>query len=115
MNVLTPQQFRATILVTIGLKNGEIAEFLGTTKHVVKNILRAIFDRAGCWNRLELALRFVCESESSLSDQAKLRNEIAHLETRAAQLLQALFIPRSTRAGEPMFLHGSQKPSRNSR
>ena len=90
MSVLTPQQFRATILVTIGLKNGEIAEFLGTTEHVVKNIiLRAIFDRAGCWNRVELALRFVCESESSVYDQVRLRNEIADLETRAAQLLHA--------------------------
>lgn len=38
MSVLTPQQFRTAILVTIGLKNGEIAEFLGTTEHVVKSI-----------------------------------------------------------------------------
>jgi DNA-binding CsgD family transcriptional regulator len=89
MSVLTPQQFRATILVTIGRKNGEIAEFLGTTEHVVKNILRAIFDRAGCWNRVELALRFVCESESSVYDQVRLRNEIADLETRAAQILHS--------------------------
>ena len=87
--ILTPQQFRAAILVTIGLKNGGIAEFLGTTEHVVKNILRAIFDRAGCWNRVELALRFVCESEGSLYDQVKLRNEIADLETRAAQILHS--------------------------
>jgi DNA-binding CsgD family transcriptional regulator len=49
MSVLTPQQFRTAILVTIGLKNGEIAEFLGTTEHVVKNILKAIYDRTGCW------------------------------------------------------------------
>jgi DNA-binding NarL/FixJ family response regulator len=40
MNVLTPQQFRTAILVTIGLKNSEIAEFLATTEHVVKNVLR---------------------------------------------------------------------------
>jgi len=89
MSVLTPQQFRATILVTIGLKNAEIAEFLGTTELVVKNIVRAIFDRAGCWNRVELALRFVCESESRVYDQVKLRNEIAELETRAAQVLHS--------------------------
>ena len=41
MSVLTPQQFRTTILVTIGLKNSEIAEFLGTTELVVKNIMYA--------------------------------------------------------------------------
>jgi len=89
MNVLTPQQFRTAILVTIGLKNVEIAEFLGTTEHVVKNILRAIYDRAGCWNRVELALRFVCESESKLYDQTRLRNEITELDTRALQVLHS--------------------------
>ena len=89
MSVLTPQQFRTAILVTIGLKNCEIAEFLGTTEHVVKNILRAIYDRAGCWNRVELALRFVCESESSMYDQNKIKKEIAELETRAAQILHS--------------------------
>jgi DNA-binding CsgD family transcriptional regulator len=87
MSVLTPQQFRTTILVTIGLKNSEIAEFLGTTELVVKNIMRAIYDRAGCWNRVELALRFVFESESSMYDQTRLRNEVADLETRASQVL----------------------------
>ena len=67
------------IMTTTQLRDGqarvsewEIAEFLGTTEHVVKNILRAIFDRAGCWNRVELALRFVCESESSVYDQVGL-------------------------------------------
>ena len=89
MNLLTRQQFRTAILVTIGLKNGEIAEFLGTTDHVVKNILKDIFDRSGCWNRVELAVRFVCESESSMYDQTKIRNEVAELETRAAQILHS--------------------------
>jgi len=89
MNLLTRQQFRTAILVTIGLKNGEIAEFLGTTEHVVKNLLRDIFDRAGCWNRVELALRFVCESETSMYDQNKIRSEVAELETRAAQILHS--------------------------
>jgi DNA-binding CsgD family transcriptional regulator len=89
MNVLTPQQFRTAILVTVGLKNSEIAEFLGTTEHVVKNILRAVYDRVGCWNRVELALRFVCESENKLYDQGKLRHELAELETRATQVLHS--------------------------
>ena len=75
MNLLTRQQFRTAILVTIGLKSGEIAEFLGTTEHVVKNRLRDIFDRAGCWNRVELVLRFVGESESSMYDQKRLETK----------------------------------------
>ena len=89
MNLLTRQQFRTAILVTIGLKNGEIAEFLGTTEHVVKNLLRDIFDRAGCWNRVELALRFVCESENSMYDQNRIKREVVELETRAAQILHS--------------------------
>ena len=89
MNLLTRQQFRAVILVTIGLKNGEIAEFLGTTEPVVNNILKDVFDRAGCLNRVELSLRFVCESESSMYDQNKIGNEVAELETRAAQILHS--------------------------
>jgi len=89
MNLLTRQQFRTAILVPIGLKNSEIAEFLGTTEHVVKNLLRDVFDRTGCWNRVELALRFVSESESSMYYRNKIRNEVAELETRAGQILHS--------------------------
>jgi len=89
MDLLTRLQFRTAILVTIGLKNGEIAEFLGTTDPVVKNMVRDIFDRTGCWNRVELALRFVGESDSSVYDQNRIRNEVAELETRAVQILHS--------------------------
>ncbi len=43
-------------LVAEGRKNREIATFLGTTEHVVKNDLRVIYDKLGFWNRVELAL-----------------------------------------------------------
>jgi DNA-binding NarL/FixJ family response regulator len=43
-------------LVAQGLKNGDVARELGTTEHVVKNCLRAIYDELGLWNRVELAL-----------------------------------------------------------
>ncbi len=43
-------------LVAEGHKNREIATFLGTTEHVVKNDLRVIYDKLGFWNRVELAL-----------------------------------------------------------
>jgi DNA-binding NarL/FixJ family response regulator len=42
--------------VAEGRKNREIANFLGTTEHVVKNDLRVIYDKLGFWNRVELAL-----------------------------------------------------------
>jgi DNA-binding CsgD family transcriptional regulator len=47
---------RVIALVAQGLKNGEVAEALGTTEHVVKNYLRVIYDKLGLWNRVELAL-----------------------------------------------------------
>jgi DNA-binding NarL/FixJ family response regulator len=43
-------------LVAQGLKNREVANAIGTTEHVVKNYLRAIYDKLGLWNRVELAL-----------------------------------------------------------
>jgi DNA-binding NarL/FixJ family response regulator len=47
---------RLIALVAQGLKNQEVAAAMGTTEHVVKNYLRAIYDKLGLWNRVELAL-----------------------------------------------------------
>jgi DNA-binding NarL/FixJ family response regulator len=54
--VPSPRQQQVIELVALGLKNGEIAEAIGTTENVVKNHLRIIFDKLGLWNRVELAL-----------------------------------------------------------
>lgn len=43
-------------LVAEGKRNREIAIDLGTTEHVIKNRLCAIYDKLGFWNRTELAL-----------------------------------------------------------
>jgi DNA-binding NarL/FixJ family response regulator len=50
------RQLRIIELVAQGLKNSEIARAVGTTEFVVKNYLRAIYDKLGLWNRVELAL-----------------------------------------------------------
>jgi DNA-binding NarL/FixJ family response regulator len=50
------RELRVIELVAKGLKNGEIAEAVGITEHVVKNYLRVIYDKLGLWNRVELAL-----------------------------------------------------------
>ncbi len=47
---------RVIHLVAQGLMNREVAKEMGTTEHVVKNYLRAIYDKLGVDNRLELAL-----------------------------------------------------------
>jgi DNA-binding CsgD family transcriptional regulator len=55
-NALTERERDVVQLVTDGLKNAEIAKRIGTTEHVIKNYLRAIYDKFGLWNRVELAL-----------------------------------------------------------
>jgi DNA-binding NarL/FixJ family response regulator len=52
------------------LKNREVAKAIGTTEHVVKNYLRAIYDKLGLWNRVELALWYEARrSQSALPIQ----------------------------------------------
>ncbi len=89
MDILTPTQFRVTILVGSGLKNTDIARLMNTTEGVVKNFIRDIFARAGISNRVELALRYTSELEAGVYDQERLDQEIAELETRAERLREA--------------------------
>jgi DNA-binding NarL/FixJ family response regulator len=50
------REHRVIHLVAQGLKNQEVAKEIGTTKEVVKNYLRVIYDKLGFYNRVELAL-----------------------------------------------------------
>ena len=53
---LTGRELRIIAAIVQGYKNREIANQLETTEQVVKNALRAIFDKIGVSDRLELAL-----------------------------------------------------------
>jgi DNA-binding NarL/FixJ family response regulator len=53
---LSRRELRIVELVANGLKNSEVAQVLGTSQHVIKNFLKAIYDKLGLWNRVELAL-----------------------------------------------------------
>ena len=55
---LTPKEQAIYELVAQGLTNKEIAARTGNTEHVVKNHMRKIYDKLGCSNRVELALRY---------------------------------------------------------
>ena len=55
-SVPNERERRVIELVAKGLKNCEVAEAIGTTEYVLKNYLRAIYDKLGLWNRVELAL-----------------------------------------------------------
>jgi len=56
---LTLREMNIIRLITDGFKNKEIADQIGTTKHVVKNYLRSIYDKLGLDNRVQLALWYV--------------------------------------------------------
>jgi DNA-binding NarL/FixJ family response regulator len=53
---LNERELRIIELVAMGLKNSEVAATLGTSQRVIKKFLRAIYDKLGVWNRVELAL-----------------------------------------------------------
>ena len=53
---LNERELRIIELVAQGLKNSEIARAIGMAEFVVKKHLRAIYDKLGLWNRVEIAL-----------------------------------------------------------
>lgn len=53
---LTPKELRILSLIMQGCKNREVGVQLKTSEQVIKNYLRAIFDKVGVSDRLELAL-----------------------------------------------------------
>jgi len=77
--MLTYQQLRVAQLVAQGLNNREIGRTLGTTEHVIKNYLRAIFDRTGMGSRLELALWYIRRNWDLTQEVAHESRDSAHL------------------------------------
>jgi hypothetical protein len=67
------------LLVASGMKNAEIAAILATTQHVIKNLLREVYDRSGCSNRVELALLVVHEAELGVYDPENFGRELCAL------------------------------------
>lgn len=53
---LSPKELKILGLILKGYKNKDIAEELHNSEQVIKNYLRAIFDKTGVSDRLELAL-----------------------------------------------------------
>lgn len=54
---LSVRELKAAQLVAEGLRNRAIAERLGTSEQVVKNLLLQVFRKGGFKNRVELANR----------------------------------------------------------
>ena len=57
-DLLTETEFRIAGQLRDGLTNCEIAEELGLSVHTVKAYVVRSFDRAGCENRVMLAVRY---------------------------------------------------------
>ena len=86
-DLLKPMQFKTVLLVACGLKDLEIAEFLGTREQVIKNVLADVYHRTGCWNSGELVRRYLREVATGLLELGRLQRELAELEARTAQSL----------------------------
>jgi DNA-binding CsgD family transcriptional regulator len=86
-DLLKPMQFKTVLLVACGLKNCEIAEFLGTRERVVENALADVYHRTGCWNSGELVRRYFREVATGLLELGRLQRELAELEARTGQNL----------------------------
>lgn len=57
---LTAREELVVKLIADGLRNEDIARVMGVTSvHVVKNWIRAIYDKSGFDNRVEIALWYV--------------------------------------------------------
>jgi DNA-binding NarL/FixJ family response regulator len=65
----TEREYAIIALVALGLRNGDVAQRIGTTQHVVKNRLRTIYDKLGVWNRVELALWYEARRNDNAAAQ----------------------------------------------
>lgn len=70
---LTPKEMQIVALIVQGCKNKDIALQLNTKEQVIKNYLRAIYDKTGVSDRLELAL-FTIHHKVLAEEAAKVGN-----------------------------------------
>jgi len=77
---LTSKEWAITALVCQGHTNAEIAAEIESSESVVKNELRRIFDKTGCWNRTEVALWYLkigVQKERRFYDRREAEQEIS--------------------------------------
>jgi DNA-binding CsgD family transcriptional regulator len=76
---LTSKEWAITALISQGSTNSEIAASIEAPEPMVKDHLRRIFEKTGCWNRTEVALWYVgrgVEKERRLSDRREADSKI---------------------------------------
>lgn len=72
---LSGRQAKVASYVAKGYSNRDIAKALSLTEQIVKNVVHALFDRLGVWNRVELANYFSEGSSSAAIEAARMRIE----------------------------------------
>jgi DNA-binding CsgD family transcriptional regulator len=89
LDVLSSQQFRTAILLSLGLDTSQIADLLETSERTVCISLSDCFDRVGCRSAEGLAFRLSYEFENNLYDK-RLGQELALLQRAAKRMLEKL-------------------------
>jgi DNA-binding CsgD family transcriptional regulator len=77
---LSSKEWAITALVSRGSTNAEIATSIHVPEPAVKDCLRTILQKTGCWNRTEIALWYVktgVEQEQRFSDRRAADSEIS--------------------------------------
>jgi DNA-binding CsgD family transcriptional regulator len=97
---LTSKEWAITALVCQGHTNAQIAAEIQLSESIVKNQLRTIFDKTGCWNRTEVALWYLkigVEKERRFNDRREAKQEIGDEHRKVSRRHPA---ERSPRANE---------------
>jgi DNA-binding NarL/FixJ family response regulator len=61
----TPREFQTMQLASQGWTNRDVAKMTGTTEGTTKNYMKAIYDKTGMGNRVELALWYLAHGGTS--------------------------------------------------
>lgn len=65
-SIFTVREHLIAKLIVGGFKNRQIASALGKSEDMIKNYLRAMYDKSGMSSRLELALWYIHHFENPL-------------------------------------------------
>ena len=82
---LSAKEIQVATMVWEGKTNPEIAGMLGCTEQVIKNQLRAVFDKLGVWSRLELALYIASHGGANWAERSSGPAAIAIMQAATAR------------------------------
>ena len=87
-DALSPLQFRAVVLLSLGLETWQIADMLDTNEHTVHTCLTDSLRRTGCRDARELSVRALEECDNDLYDRMRFKREMASLQNAAQRILE---------------------------